>query len=166
MSDNDSTTPTSKYPFDAEHYQKGDIVQIEVIEKAFGVVRDTKEFYLKSLAAKSHIIRTFAARGETVTVAQQDGVMKILTDQEQVEYNSAEFDAGIRSSKRAHSRMLGADRSRITGEDLEVHDRRIEVQGRVLSAVARERNMLRPAPVERQTPALGANTGEPSKSDT
>jgi hypothetical protein len=144
---------TTKFPFDTDSLQKGDSIPAETIERAYSVSRDAKEYGFAVLMARDYITKQFLERGEVVTVALVKGVLRIFTDEEQVQYNADRFRAGIRDAQRAHNRMLGADRSLIQNpQTLEAHDRRIEVQGRMLSAVARERKVLAPTPVARATP--------------
>lgn len=152
---------TTNYPFDTDQLQKGDLIPIEVIERAYSVVRDTQAYDFAALRAKDYVVRRFAERGEVVTVAQRGGVLNILTDTEQVSYNAARFRQGIFEAQRAQTRMLGADRSKIDPSAIDAHDRRLEVQGRVLAAVSREVKLFTPTPTKRATPALGAEETKP-----
>jgi hypothetical protein len=150
---------TTKFPFDTDGLNKGDAIPAETIERAYSVSRDSKEYGFAILMARDFLTKAFLERGEVVTVAMVKGVLRIFTDEEQVEYNTNRFRDGIRDAHRAHTRMLGADRSEIRNtQKLEAHDRRLEVQGRILSAVDRERKILRPTPNPRMTPGLPASS--------
>lgn len=147
------TAERTEYPFDTDHLRKGDAVPADTIEAAYGVRRDTVKYQLVLLQAVEFVRRRFADRGEIVTITAESASLRILTDEEQVEYNVDQFRFGIRKARRAHARQLGADRSQIANSQLlDAHDRAIEVQGRQLAAVARERRMLPPAPTPRLTP--------------
>ncbi len=156
---------TSSYPFNADHLSKGDAVTVAQIEHAYSVRHGTDRYQFAWLQAKEFVVRSFAERGEIVTVVHRDGALVILTDEEQAAYNSDQFKAGIRKARRSHARMLGADRSKIADPDiLRTHDRAIEVQGRVLAAVSRETRVLPPQPHRRSTPVLpGAKTDTETK---
>lgn len=150
---------TSKHPFDTDRLIKGDEVPVLEIERAYSVKYPSPDYQFAWMHCKEFVIRRFAERGEVVTVVQRDGALLILTDEQQVDYNIDQFKQGIRKARRAHSRMLGADRSMINNQkSLESHDRRLEVQGRVLSAVAKETRIVRPLPVKRATPVLPEKT--------
>ena len=146
---------TTEYPFDTDGLAKGDTVAIETLERAYSVTRGTEAYQFAWMQAKAFVVRRFADRGEVITVVYRDGDLVILTDEGQVEYNAESFRRGIRTARRAHSRMLGADRSKIAdAKALEMHDRRLEVQGRVLGAVARESRVPALAAATRTAPAL------------
>ncbi len=146
---------TTAYPFDTDGLQKGSTVTTATIERAYSVTKGTEAYQFAWLQAREFVMRRFAERGEIVTVTQRNGDLVILTDEEQVAYNAEQFKAGIRKARRSHARMLGADRSKIENPDaLAMHDRRLEVQGRVLAAVARETRTLAPTPHQRTTPVL------------
>ena len=152
---------TTKYPFETDHLQKGDSIPAEIIEKAYSVSKDTKEYQFAAMAANHYVVRQFLDRGEVVTVIHRDGSLVILTDEEQVEYNADRFKQGVRDARKAHTRMLGADRSQIKDPRLlEAHDRRLEVQGRVLNAITKETKVIRPSPATRSTPGLPPGKSE------
>lgn len=153
---------TTIYPFSTDDLVKGSTVTVTEIERAYTVKFDSPEYQFAWLQAREFVIRKLSERGEIVTVVQRDGNLMILTDEQQVAYNSDQFKAGIRKARRSHMRMLGADRSQITDpEILAMHDRWLEVQGRVLSAVSRETQALAPTPHQRSTPLLpGAKRGK------
>jgi len=146
-------TGVTQYPFDTEQLQKGDTIPPETIEHAYGVKRNDIRYQFALLRAKEFVRRRFLDRGQIVTIAARDSALHILTDEVQAAYNPAEYKAGIRKMRGAHGRMLGADRSQITDpEILATHDRAIEVQGRQLAAIARERHIPPPMPTPRLTP--------------
>lgn len=144
---------TTKHPFETDHLSKGDTVPASVIEEAFHVTRGTEAYQLAWLRAKTFVVKAFEDRGEVVSVVHRKYDLVILTDTEQVDYNADAFRAGIRAAVRAHKRALGADRAQIDEARLADHDRAVLNQGRILSAVTRERRAIAaPAPRERLTP--------------
>lgn len=145
---------TGEYPIDTESLNKGDVIAVEVIERAFGVIRGTDAFNLASMRASSYIARRFLERGEVVTITQRKHDLVILTDEEMPTHNARLFKNDIRRAARTHMRMLGGDRSKMSEETVKIHDRELTVQGAQLAAVSRVKRELRAKPVERTTPAL------------
>lgn len=144
---------TERYPFSTDEYHKGDIVPTEVIERGYSVTRGTKEFQFALMSGRDFVAMSLAERGEFSTVVIEGECLHVLTDAEQVEYNSKQFAMGIRKARRSHRRMIGADRSQIGDPELLAkHDRTIEVHGRQLAAILRESVALSPPPTPRLTP--------------
>lgn len=150
------TELAEEYPLATDHLVKGSTVAVEDIERAFGVVRDTKAYGLACMDAASYIERRFLDRGEVVMVRQDRGALRVLLDEEVPAYAAKLVRDGLRRVGRAHVRQSGADRSKMTDATRERHDRQLEVQGRTLSAITREqrREVKPPPPTPRLTPGL------------
>lgn len=153
-------TRSEEYPIATDDLIKGSTVSVEVIERAFGAHRDTKQYQLAAMRAAEYIARRFADRGEVVFVAQEKGALRILTDEEAPAYAAKLFREGMRKAGHAHARQLGADRSQMSDEVRSAHDRALEVQGRMLSAARKERRAPALVAAKRQTPSLRAVNGE------
>jgi hypothetical protein len=150
---------TSEYPLDTDALQKGSRIAAEVIERAFNVKRGTDAYQMAWLKASQHISRRFLDRGEIVTITQRKHDLVILTDEEMPAHNARMFRNDIRKAARAHARMLGGDRSKMSEQTLKVHDRALAVQGAQLAALATARKEFKPSRRERATPVLAKRTG-------
>lgn len=161
---NGGSVETTEYPIETDRLQKGSIVAAEIIERAFSVKRGTDAYQLAAMRAIDHIASRLRERGEIVTVVQRKHDVVILTDTEASEHNASLFQSRIRSAARAHVRQLGVDRSQLDPEKLAGHDRALETQGRVLSAIRRARRLPQPQPTRRATPAIAAGSARTKKS--
>lgn len=133
---NDETT---EYPIKTDHLVKGDTVDALTIEQAFSVKRETDAYRFAMLRASDYVTRRFRDRGETVTVVDRKHNLVILTDAEAAEYNDQRFAIELRGAARAHARNLGVDRANLTTAQVRTHDRALEVNGRLLGAIRKER---------------------------
>lgn len=154
----DETECTHEYPIDTDSLTKGSRVAAEVIERAFNVKRGTDAYQMAAMRAGAHIAKRFLDRGEIVTITQRKHDLVILTDDEMPAHNARLFKNDIRKAARAHARMLGGDRSKMSEDTLKVHDRALTVQGAQLAAIANARREFKPKPAERKTPALAAGS--------
>lgn len=143
---------TTEYPLRTDHLSKGSIVPAHDVEAALGVVRGTEAYQLAAMRASAYIAQRLEERGEVVTVIQRNHDLVVLTDEEASEYNARQFTIALRKAARSHRRALGVDRAALTPERLKEHDRNLETNGRVLSAIRKERALM-PRPRERETPA-------------
>lgn len=148
---------TTEYPLDVEQLQKGSIIPAERIEHAFRVVRGTDAFQMASMRASKYIARRFLDRGEIVTVTQRKHDLVILTDDEMPAHNARLFRNDIKKAARAHARMLGGDRSKMSDETLKLHDRALTVQGAQLAAIGQARREIAATSRERLTPVAARN---------
>jgi hypothetical protein len=147
-------TEAAEFPLKTDHLVKGSVVSVETIEEAFQVGRDARVYQLAILRASEYIAQRFADRGEVVFVAQVHGSLRVLTDEEAPAYGAKLFREGMRKAGHAHARQAAANRAMMSAATLAIHDRDLEVQGRMLAAATRERRSLTPKPTARQTPRL------------
>lgn len=146
----------NKYPFDTDALAKGSDLNPETIEKAYGVSRGEIKFRWILLRARRFVSRSFADRGEVVTVQIVGDGLHICTDDEQFKPNTRSIASGQRKMRRAHGRMVGANRSQMSSEIRDKHDRAVEVNGRKLAAMKQAGSEILPDPTQRQTPSLSA----------
>jgi hypothetical protein len=142
------------YPFSIKDLEKGSVFTVSMVEHAYSVQYGTSEYSLAALRASQFISERFKEeRGVVVTTAiRKDGV-RILTDEEAVAANAKTFRSGLRRARKAHVRQLGSDRSLMSAKVKAEHDRRVEVEGRILSSITKElRRQPQALPVERVTP--------------
>ena len=135
-------TQTEKYPFDYDALKKGDVIAAESLEGILLIKRDDARFGLKILGLKEKIESELDARGHPVTVRIDKGSLVILTDEEAAVYNPEQFDLGVRKAGRAHRRTIAVDMNNLEDGNRKKLERRIEVQGRVLQAIRKERRVL------------------------
>jgi hypothetical protein len=150
----DAVDMTSEYPLDTESLQKGSVISAATIEHAFNVKRGTDAFQMASMRASKYIQGRFLDRGEVVTLTQRKHDLVILTDDEMPAHNARLFRNDIKKAARAHARMLGGDRSKMSDATVKLHDRALTVQGAQLAAISRARLEVKAATRERTTPAL------------
>lgn len=145
---------TTEYPIATSHLQKGDTINAETIEAAFGVKRGTQAYQFAVMRVCDHVRQRFAERvpAEIVTVVQDHDAVVVLTDNEATEYNARRFKSGIAQAARSHRQQLGVDRSKLDEAKVPEHDRSLTVQGRVLSAINKARRMPALKPAARGTP--------------
>jgi len=143
---------TTKYPIQTDHLVKGSIIPAQTIERAFNVQRGTDAYQLAAMRAGKYIEDSFEDRGELVTVVQRRHDLVVLTDDEAVGHNARQFRVGIRKAARSHRRALAVDRAQISPVRLQEHDRNLEVNGRILSAIRTAKREILPSPRPRETP--------------
>lgn len=144
----------AKYPIDYDLVKKGDLFTIEELEKILSRRRDHKQFPFYLMGFAKNIEREMASRGQVVTVAQVNGSLKVLTDQEASIYNHDMFARNIRGLIHCHQRALGVDVVDFKEDERKTHDRMLEVQGKTLQAVSRVRIELPTWPHRRLLPGV------------
>ena len=144
----------SKFPVDFDAVAKGDSWSQDEVLIALGVPLDCNDPAFHLMKFCQRVSEEMKDRQQVVTVAIQKGRVRILTDEEAVEYNAREFDRGLAKSRRAHFRALAVDVGNIGEVQREQHERRCIVNGQVLSAIRKTRRIAVSA-VERSTPKLG-----------
>lgn len=154
-----------EYPIETDGLHKGSVVDSATIELAFGVKVGTDKFHLAVLQCQEYIERRLAERGEIVVTRQDKNDVRICTDSEAAKYTEREFRAGMRKMARHYRKMTTVDRSNLTDEEREAHDRRLEVNGRTLSAM---RSVRKPQalPTRRATPLPAATAPDPGSEKT
>lgn len=143
----------SKFPIDFDAVAKGDSWSQDEVLQAMGVSLDCDDPQFHLMKFCQRVADELKDRQLIVTVATQKGRVRVLTDEEAVEYNAREFERGLAKSRRAHFRALAVDVGNIGEVQREQHERRCIVNGQVLSAIRKTRRIALKA-VERSTPKL------------
>jgi hypothetical protein len=133
---------------------KGTVIPAAEVERCLGLSRTHKAYSMAALGLRGAIESHFAADGLTVTVIQRSDDLVILTDREAAEYNRERFRQHVRGLRRSHRRAAGVDPVPLTEQERRDHDRALEIQGRILLAVAAVRREITPRPHERRTPIM------------
>jgi len=145
---------------DIDALNKGDSFCVDQLEDMLHERRDTARYGLALLALRDTISRTMKDRGKPATVAIVKTKLRILTDEEAATYNHMTFRVGLRKARRAFERLLTVDTRLFSKDETREHQRNIEVDGKILSAIASERARCRRLPMpqsnghQRVTPGL------------
>jgi hypothetical protein len=146
---------TTEYPIATDELQKGDVITIDELESATEARRDSPRFWAAVLRVSDYIAARFRDRGEIVTIRQDGGALRILTDEEATVYNERAAECGLAKMGRALVRQMGVDVRNLTEGQRRDHERRLLVQSKTLQAArAGRRAALQPAKYERTVPAL------------
>lgn len=146
---------TTKYPMDYTQAKKGDVITAADLRTMFGYEPETKEYNFAVLRLRDDIERHLDAMGTPVTVAMVNGNLCVLNDAEASEYNAARFIQAKSQMVKAHWRaMRTVDAGALTADQLTEHQRRVEVQGKYIQALADTGRSLRAGGATRNTPGL------------
>lgn len=143
------------HPIDFDALRKGDVITVEQLERITGYQYGTRKFDLAVLALREQITRELHDRNYPITVASENGSLKILTDEEAAAYNPQMFRHGFRKLLRAHRRLMNVDATQLNSEQREALERNIVVQGKMISA-ARSSRQIALQSHKRATPGLPA----------
>ena len=108
-------------------YQKGDFYSNEKLCLTLGE-ESINEFELLALQARIQEETGF-------TVKIENAGLRILTSSEASEYNNHRFGLSLKAMYRRHNLMMRINRSELTEDDSRHHDRRIEVQSKILQSI-------------------------------
>lgn len=135
-----SDASQSKYPIDFEPYDLDDVIPAEVIERAFGVSRESKEYRLKQLAMREAAARHFAAQGRVVTIRATGDDLHILGHAEASVYNEKAAERMIAGFARAVHRHNHVDVGELPDDDSRSRHTRAQLRnGRTLQAMRKAR---------------------------
>jgi len=144
----------NRYPVDFDALNKGDVLPVAELEDIFRIKEGHKDFVWKSLNLKQQIERELADRGRPVTVRNDHGALVICTDEDASDYNHRQRKVALRKLGRSHKRSLQVDRSSLSKEQLDKHDRNNGIYGAVLAAALKVRRRLVLKAAGRTTPTL------------
>ena len=69
-----------------------------------------------------------------VTCKIENGGIAVLDDKHASAYNAGQFARHLFGMERRHKKILTVDNSKLTGGDRKVHNRRVEIMGKILTA--------------------------------
>ena len=142
------------HPVDFDALNKGDTIPNDKLEGILGVAVQSKLFKLKALGLRNKIAAKLRERGKPATVAVVREGIKVLTDEEAVEYNPRQYRHGLRRARRSHGRLLDVDPGQLGDASKRTFERAVVVQGAVLAAIASTRQRIVLASYKRQASAL------------
>ena len=141
------------YPFDFDTLEKGQLIPADALERILGITRGSPKYALKVLAVREQVIRELKNRGKIWTVKVEGFDLKILTDEEAVGYNHAQFQQGHSRAARSHVRTKFIDRTALSDAQKTTYDRNLLIQATVQQAV-RSARRIATQPHVRATPGL------------
>ena len=122
-------------PIDYAGLQKGDVIEREDLEKATGAVYGTDDYSFAIMAIRAVIEREQEARGTPVTTCCHKGSIAVLEDQMATVTNEMRFRVKISGLFRDNHRMRGVDRTQLSDQQRERHDRNLTIQSTLLSSI-------------------------------
>lgn len=132
----------SQYPLDFEALHKGQILEIEFLEKVFGTPYtrgDRWSFRLMSLQAQIH------DKTDLSCCVDRDSI-RILTDAEASQHNYQMVGRHVRGISRRTEKLLQVDRAQLDANGSVEHDRRLRVASAYAGAVLSARREIHGAP--------------------
>lgn len=155
MADNNTEERPNYYPFDYNELIKGQYIPPEECERLTKMKRSDRMYSLKVQGLIEGIHRERDARGMPVVARCQNDGIRILTDEEAVDYTAKRVRDGFRLAGRSHERAVVAVDVTSLSEDLKrKHERNVDLQCRQLTAVGLEKAKFELGPHKRQTPGL------------
>lgn len=148
------TVKVERFPVDYEALQKGDVITVERLEKITGKSHGTVAHQLGVLQLMGQIERDMWAANKRVTLKLDKGAIVVCTDSEAAIKNARDFMLGLRKLSRSHVRNQFVDVSQLADDERAAHERKLEVEGKYLQAVASTRKEIRLQSHSRSTPGL------------
>ncbi len=157
----------SRFPFDYDTMQKGDVIPAERMSELIGEAVGSEGYKLGILRWAEIIMSELAERGNPATVLpQKTGELRVLTDEEASAYHANAFTKRIRGMRRDLDGMRRVDPAVLGEEVRRQHDRRVEIMGKTYQgALSGRRAALKLVAHERQTPGLPAPGGKDAAPD-
>ncbi len=148
------TVKVERFPVDYETLKKGDVIPVERLEQITGKSHGTVEHQLAVLQLMGQIERDMWAANKRVTLRLSKGAIAVCTDSEAAIKNARDFILGLRKLSRSHIRNQHVDVAQLTDDERASHERKLEVEGKYLQAVASTRKDIRLQAHSRSTPGL------------
>jgi len=133
---------------------KGSVVPVETVETMMGVKYNTVDYAFALLKLKEEIVNHLLRKGPEHTVCCVKGAIHVLTDEEAVAYNAVASEQAIRKMGRAHIRGQAVVRRNLDASTRKVHERNLDLQGRILGEIERVQEEFLIEETTRKTPGL------------
>lgn len=130
----------NKYPIDFTELEKGDLLELKVLEQITGKTAGTREYKLKILGLQAQIMRE---TGFTVKL-HGDHELVCLTDEEATKHNDKWFHRHKRGMFNRFELMKQVEVSNLTEISASNHERKLLNQGKYIQALvgARKEKVL------------------------
>jgi hypothetical protein len=143
------------YDIDTNKIDKGYRIPVSEVERLVDAKRHLSAFSLGAVKLCSYITTRLAERGINAVACVQGGAIVVLTDDDATAYLHKQSEGLLRRMVTNHARMLLVDRGQITSDDKrDEHDRRLSLQGGMLSAVRKVRRSFQLKTAGRTTPLI------------
>jgi len=145
---------TKKFPIDFDALNKGDLISAEDIEDAYGVKRTSRSYAFSVLRMKAEIERELSDLGRPVTCKSEGDCVRVLTDEESLEYNARRFESNVHGVYRAHRRTADIDTENLSASSQASHAHTLQLQAMQCLALKKVRRRMSIEPHE-NAPQLG-----------
>jgi len=144
-----------RHPVDYESLTKGDVIITEVIERFSGIKRENiKKYQIVLMQLREQVERELEAIGKHVLVKIEKDYLRILTDEEAVDYVDDRHTSLRRQMFKNHGRSISSiDPSLLSDGQKAEHERGIINRSKELQAIRDARKLLS-QPHQRQSPGL------------
>lgn len=132
-----------KFPLDFDTIKKGDTITEPVCREIIGTAKTEEQYQIGLLGLKQQIERELMQRGIVATIKITRKTIEVLTDAQASEYNEARQNYALKSFVTSHRRMLGVDSSKLTGQQVVEHDRRLTNGATYLTALTEARKTIK-----------------------
>lgn len=105
--------------------QKGDTLTIDATQKLIPHKQGTSKYAFALLQLRNEIERTFAAKGEPVTVVVRDNLLHICTDAEASAYNAHAVARHAHGTLKRARKLHEVPVIALTAEERRAHERRL-----------------------------------------
>jgi len=120
---------------DVRSLNKGDFLDPDTIEKVVGHKADTPQYGLSCMGLKVSIERDSIGIGTPFIVKHEKAGLRILTDDEAVDYLEGRHNSHVMGIKRVYAKLNRVDVGKLTGEQEKAYERRMLIQGRTVQAI-------------------------------
>jgi len=122
----ENTMNTKRVPIDFNLINIGDTIPIDVLETALKCDRRLAEFNIKVMNLAGELSQFLSQKhGRFIAVAQVKRALRVLTDQERVDYHEREMKAGRRKLQHGVYAMRNIDTTVLSAQDQQKLDRQI-----------------------------------------
>jgi hypothetical protein len=135
-------TEPSAFPVDYDKLDKGDIIPAQVVCDFYGIQRSSRAYALVALRFAEQVKLELSRRGKNVVIRSDHDDLRILTDEEAVDYTEREYRAGLRKAARRNADARRIDVANLTSDAAQRLDRALIIQAAQLSALAGARRAV------------------------
>ena len=123
------------WPFDIDKINKGTFIPAHELEEITGHKCGTQEYSFAILELRDRLHKELKMANKPATVRQMEGGLKVLLDEEAVDYNRSSFRHGARKMRAAHDRTRDIDQEKLSAEQKAIHSRELQLQGHTLFSI-------------------------------
>ena len=149
-----STELVIRPTIDKLNLTKGSVISVETVEVMVGVEFGTIEYGFALLKLKEDIDSHLCRKGDVFTLCCVKGAIHILTDEEASAYNAKSSEQSVRKMRRVYTRGQAVDKRNLDTSTRKVHERNLDLQGRILGEIDRVQEEFLLEETTRQTPGL------------